>query len=110
MRDILDLVVPGEDGEFDGSSEDSLGGDDEDGGSEMQEYMKMMDEQLKEQLVTDHRELSARPEDIVEANLLASMQEEAGGAGPVGNILGGPLQRLKELQLQTDSNPTTPDV
>lgn len=103
-------MVPGEDGESNGSFEESLVSDDEDGGSEMEEYMKSMDEQLKELLVQDQREKSFKSDDLIEANLLASMQEEAGGAGPAGNILGGPLQRLKELSIQPKYTENTLDT
>ncbi|XP_034947616.1 protein ecdysoneless [Chelonus insularis] len=103
LRDILDLVVPGGDGEFDGSSEGSLGGeeDDEQGG-EMDKYMKLLDSQLGIELVKNDK-------NSIESNLLESMEEEAGGAGPAGNIIGGPIRRLMHLQLQS---PTTvpPDL
>lgn len=92
LRDILDLVVPGGDGEFDGSSEGSLGGDEEDPGGEMDKYMRLLDSQLQQQMIGGRREQS------VEDNLLGSIQEEAGGSGPVGNILGGPVERLKHMK------------
>lgn len=110
LRDILDLVVPGGDGEFDGSSEGSLGGDEEDErGGEMDKYMKLMDSQLEAELVKDTASMSSRFKDSVESNLMESIEEEAGGAGPAGNIIGGPVRRLMHLQLQS---PTTvpPDL
>ncbi|KAK0158800.1 hypothetical protein PV328_009752 [Microctonus aethiopoides] len=111
LRDILDLVVPGGDGEFDGSSEGSLGGDEEDErGGEMDKYMKLLDSQLEMELAKDTASsISSRFKDSVESNLMESIEEEAGGAGPVGNILGGPVRRLMHLQLQS---PTTvpPDL
>ncbi|XP_008543251.1 protein ecdysoneless [Microplitis demolitor] len=110
LRDILDLVVPGGDGEFDGSSEGSLGGDEEDErGGEIDKYMKLMDAQLEAELAKDNDSMSSRFKDSVESNLMESIEEEAGGAGPAGNIIGGPVRRLMHLQLQS---PTTvpPDL
>lgn len=86
-------MVPGGDGEFDGSSEGSLGGDDEDRG-EMEKYMKLLDSQLQEQM------LGADSKNV-ESNLHGSIQEEAGGSGPLGNILGGPVERLKHIWQDT---------
>ncbi|XP_058793583.1 protein ecdysoneless [Phymastichus coffea] len=93
LRDILDLVVPGGDGEFDDSSEGSLGGDDEEK-REMEKYMRLLDSELQEQMLT-------ADSNNVEANLRGSIQEEAGGSGPLGNIIGGPIERLKHLQHDT---------
>lgn len=101
LRDILDLVVPGGDGEFDGSSEGSLAGDDDDREGEMDKYMRLLDSQLEMQLKKDDTSLSSRFKDSTESNLVESMEEEAGGAGPAGNILGGPVRRLMHLHLQS---------
>lgn len=110
LRDILDLVVPGGDGEFDGSSEGSLGGDDEEKGGEMDKYMKLLDSQLDMELVKDtNSSLSSRFKDSIESNLMESIEEEAGGAGPAGNILGGPVRRLMHLQLQSPTS-VPPDL
>jgi len=107
LRGILDLVVPGGDGEFEGSSEGSLGGDDEDKGGDMDKYMRLLDSQLQSQMVKD--ESSMVNDNIVETNLRESIEAEAGGSGPAGNMIGGPVRRLMHLQLQS---PTTvpPDL
>lgn len=97
LRDILDLVVPGGDGEFDGSSEGSLGGDEEDQGGELDKYMRLLDSQLQQQMISGSNDVSNNREEV-EANLLGSIQEEAGGSGPLGNILGGPVERLKHIK------------
>ncbi|KAL7299746.1 hypothetical protein TKK_0007496 [Trichogramma kaykai] len=97
LRGILDLVVPGGDGEFDGSSEGSLGDDDEDPHGELDKYMKLLDSQL---VAAGNR--SAVPEKV-EGNLLESIKEEAGGSGPLGNILGGPIERLKHINLTEEA-------
>ncbi|OXU22327.1 hypothetical protein TSAR_007647 [Trichomalopsis sarcophagae] len=97
LRDILDLVVPGGDGEFDGSSEGSLGGDEEDQGGELDKYMRLLDSQLQQQMISGSNDDSKKGEEV-EANLLGSIQEEAGGSGPLGNILGGPVERLKHIK------------
>lgn len=83
-------MVPGGDGEFDSSSEGSLGGDDEDEGGEMDKYMRLLGSQLQQQIV------GAPTSETVDANLLSSINEEAGGSGPLGNIL-GPIERFKHL-------------
>ncbi|XP_015110485.1 protein ecdysoneless [Diachasma alloeum] len=101
LRDILDLVVPGGDGEFDGSSEGSLAGDDDERAGEMDKYMRLLDSQLELQLKKDDTSLSSRFKDSTESNLVESMEEEAGGAGPAGNIIGGPVRRLMHLHLQS---------
>ncbi|KAJ8684211.1 hypothetical protein QAD02_020003 [Eretmocerus hayati] len=106
LRDILDFVVPGDDDEFDGSSEGSLGGDDEDPSGEMDKYMKLLDSQLQQQMVgasgvgNNTRELT---ENEIEENFKASIQEEAGGSGPLSNIFGGPIEKLKHLKLKSDA-------
>ena len=101
--------MPGGDGEFDGSSEGSLGGDDEDRGGEMDKYMRLLDSQLEQQMVTSSgggggnstlTENNVPNSGEIEKNLLGSIQEEAGGSGPLGNILGGPVERLKHLRDQ----------
>lgn len=111
LRGILDLVVPGGEGEFEGSSEGSLGGDDEDKGGEMDKYMRLLDSQLQSQMVKDESSVTNDDDsaDPVEANLRESIEAEAGGSGPAGNIIGGPVRRLMHLQLQS---PTTvpPDL
>ncbi|CAL1676047.1 unnamed protein product [Lasius platythorax] len=112
LRGILDLVVPGGEGEFEGSSEGSLGGDDEDKGGEMDKYMRLLDSQLQSQMVKDESTVvndDDNSADPVEANLRESIEAEAGGSGPTGNIIGGPVRRLMHLQLQS---PTTvpPDL
>ncbi|XP_050460727.1 protein ecdysoneless [Cataglyphis hispanica] len=112
LRGILDLVVPGGEGEFEGSSEGSLGGDDEDKGGDMDKYMRLLDSQLQSQMVKDENTVANDDDnsaDPVEANLRESMEAEAGGSGPTGNIIGGPVRRLMHLQLQS---PTTvpPDL
>lgn len=118
LRGILDLVVPGGEGEFEGSSEGSLGGDDEDKGGDMDKYMRLLDSQLQSQMVKDESVVAndgdeddddTNSADPVEANLRESIEAEAGGSGPAGNIIGGPVRRLMHLQLQS---PTTvpPDL
>lgn len=112
LRGILDLVVPGGDGEFEGSSEGSLGGDDEDKGGDMDKYMRLLDSQLQSQLVKDESSTVNNDDSVVdpvETSLRESMEAEAGGSGPAGNIIGGPVRRLMHLQLQS---PTTvpPDL
>lgn len=109
LRGILDLVVPGGDGEFEGSSEGSLGGDDEDKGGEMDKYMRLLNSELQSEMVKDESFMTNNSSDIVEENLMRSVEEEAGGSGPTGNIIGGPVRRLMHLQLQS---PTTvlPDL
>lgn len=112
LRGILDLVVPGGEGEFEGSSEGSLGGDDEDKGGDMDKYMRLLDSQLQSQMVKDESAVANDDDnsaDPVEANLRESIEAEAGGSGPIGNIIGGPVRRLMHLQLQS---PTTvpPDL
>ncbi|GAB1866063.1 SGT1 protein-like protein ecdysoneless [Camponotus japonicus] len=112
LRGILDLVVPGGEGEFEGSSEGSLGGDDEDKGGDMDKYMRLLDSQLQSQMVKDESTVANDDDntaDPVEANLRESIEAEAGGSGPTGNIIGGPARRLMHLQLQS---PTTvpPDL
>lgn len=108
LRGILDLVVPGGEGEFDGSSEGSLGGDDEDKGGDMDKYMRLLDSQLQSQMVKDESPVTNNSMDV-ETNLRESIEAEAGGSGPAGNIIGGPVRRLMHLQLQS---PTTvpPDL
>lgn len=112
LRGILDLVVPGGEGEFEGSSEGSLGGDDEDKGGDMDKYMRLLDSQLQSQMVKEESIVATEDNnaaDPVEASLRESIEAEAGGSGPVGNIIGGPVRRLMHLQLQS---PTTvpPDL
>lgn len=109
LRDILDLVVPGGDGEFEGSSEGSLGGDDEDKGGEMDKYMRLLDSQLQAELVKEEEHIDNKHADIVEANLMESIQGESGGSGPTGNIIGGPIRRLMHLQLQSPTK-VPPDL
>ena len=113
LRGILDLVVPGGEDEFEGSSEGSLGGDDEDKGGDMDKYMRLLDSQLQSQMVKDESLVADDDDnnstDPVEASLRESIEAEAGGSGPAGNIIGGPVRRLMHLQLQS---PTTvpPDL
>lgn len=104
LRGILDLVVPGGEGEFEGSSEGSLGGDDEDKGGDMDKYMRLLDSQLQSQMVKEESAVAAEDNnavDPVEASLRESIEAEAGGSGPAGNIIGGPVRRLMHLQLQS---------
>ena len=91
--------MPGDDGEFDGSSEGSLGGDDEDPHGEFNKYMQLLNSEL---VAAGNR--STVPSEHIENNLLSSIKEEEGGSGPLGNILGGPVERLKHLKLKTDSS------
>lgn len=105
LRDILDLVVPGSEGEFEGSSEGSLGEDDEDKGGEMDKYMRLLNSNLQSEMAKTESEMS-KSSDAIEENLMKSIKEEAGGSGPTGNIIGGPVRRLMHLQLQ--SSPTVP--
>ncbi|XP_029053977.1 protein ecdysoneless [Osmia bicornis bicornis] len=109
LRGILDLVVPENEGEFEGSSEGSLGQDDEDKRGEMDKYMHLLDLELQSEIGKDESFETNKNPDTVEDNLFQSIKEEAGGSGPVGNIVGGPAQRLMHLQLQS---PTTvpPDL
>ncbi|KAI4487613.1 hypothetical protein M0804_005762 [Polistes exclamans] len=109
LRDILDLVVPGGEGEFEGSSEGSLGGDDEDKGGEMDKYMRLLDSQLQAELVKEEEHIDNKRTDIVETNLMESIQGESGGSGPTGNIIGGPIRRLMHLQLQSPTK-VPPDL
>ncbi|XP_011496388.1 PREDICTED: protein SGT1 homolog ecdysoneless [Ceratosolen solmsi marchali] len=104
LRDILDFVVPGEDGEFVGSSDSELGGDGDDLGGEMDKYMQLLDSQLQEQMIDSSTSNSMSNRDTMEANLLGSIKEEAGGTGPLSNILGGPVEKLKHLQLNSTDN------
>ncbi|KZC11544.1 Protein SGT1 like protein ecdysoneless [Dufourea novaeangliae] len=109
LQGILDLVVPGSEGEFEGSSEGSLGEDDEDKGGEMDKYMRLLNSELQSEMMKDERFESNTNADRIEENLMKSIEEEAGGAGPAGNIIGGPVRRFMHLQLQS---PTTvpPDL
>lgn len=109
LRGILDLVVPGNEGEFEGSSEGSLGEDDEDKRNEMDKYMRLLNSELKSEMKTDGQSETNEHSDVIEDNLMKSIVEEAGGSGPAGNIIGGPTRRLMHLQLQS---PTTvpPDL
>lgn len=114
LRGILDLVVPGDENDFDSSSEGSLGGSEEDKGGELNKYMKFLDSQLELDLHMSglRRNVNGGTgdrESEVEANLRESAEGEAGGAGPVGNILGGPVCRLKHLTLQSPST-VPPDL
>lgn len=109
LRGILDLVVPGNEGEFEGSSEGSLGEDNEDKRNEMDKYMRLLDSQLQSEIEKDENSEINKNSDVVEDNLIKSITEEAGGSGPTGNIIGGSARRLLHLQLQS---PTTvpPDL
>ncbi|XP_012278472.1 protein ecdysoneless [Orussus abietinus] len=109
LRDILDLVVPGGDDEFEGSSEGSLGGSNEGNENELDKYMKLLDSQLEVEMLKGNDRVECRSEESVETSLRESIDNEAGGSGPTGNILGGPIRRLMHLQLQS---PTTvpPDL
>ena len=109
MRDILDLVVPGGDGEFDDSSEGSLGGDDEDTCGEMDKYMHLLDAELRTEKVKGDQSTILNSPDRVESNLMESLTREAGGSGPTGNIIGGPIRKLMHLQLQSPST-VPPDL
>lgn len=106
LRGILDLAVPGNEGEFEGSSEGSLGGDDEDKRNEMDKYMRLLNSELQSQIEKEEDSETNKSSDVVEDNLLKSITEEAGGSGPTGNVIG---RRLLHLQLQS---PTTvpPDL
>ncbi|XP_076245284.1 ecdysoneless cell cycle regulator [Calliopsis andreniformis] len=108
LRGILDLVVPGSEGEFEGSSEGSLGEDDEDKAGEMDKYMRLLNSDLQSQMVKSESDMN-KSSDTIEENLMQSIKEEAGGSGPAGNIIGGPARRFMHLQLQS---PTTvpPDL
>jgi hypothetical protein len=77
-----------------------LGGDGEDLGGEMDKYMRLLDSQLHEQML-DSSTSNMSSRDAMETNLLGSMKEEAGGTGPLSNILGGPVERLKHLKLNS---------
>ncbi|XP_017877830.1 protein ecdysoneless homolog [Ceratina calcarata] len=109
LRGILDLVVPGNEGEFDGSSEGSLGEEDEDKRNEMDKYMRLLNSELKSGMETNDNSEGNKDANVIEDNLIKSISEEAGGSGPTGNIIGGPARRLMHLQLQS---PTTvpPDL
>ncbi|CAD1479966.1 unnamed protein product, partial [Heterotrigona itama] len=99
LRGILDLAVPGNEGEFEGSSEGSLGGDDEDKRNEMDKYMRLLNSELQSQIEKEEdSETNLKSSDVVEDNLIKSITEEAGGSGPTGNIIG---RRLLHLQLQS---------
>ncbi|KOX70685.1 Protein SGT1 like protein [Melipona quadrifasciata] len=106
LRGILDLAVPGNEGEFEGSSEGSLGGDDEDKRNEMDKYMRLLNSELQSQIEKEEDSETNKSSDVIEDNLIKSIAEEAGGSGPTGNIIG---RRLLHLQLQS---PTTvpPDL
>lgn len=107
LRDILDLVVPGADDEFEVSSEGSLDGDDDRDG-EMAKYMNLLDSHLQTEM-RDGNYVKSDSMDTIESNLTSSLEQEAGGSGPTGNIIGGPTRKLMHLQLQS---PTTvpPDL
>ncbi|XP_043262328.1 protein ecdysoneless isoform X2 [Colletes gigas] len=109
LQGILDLAVPESEGEFEGSSEGSLGEDDEDTGGEMDKYMRLLNSELQSEMVKDESFEMRKRSDIIEENLIKSIKEEAGGSGPIGNMIGGPVRRLMHLQLQS---PTTvpPDL
>ncbi|XP_076755174.1 ecdysoneless cell cycle regulator [Xylocopa sonorina] len=109
LRGILDLVVPGNEGEFEGSSEGSLGEDDEDKKNDMDKYMRLLNLELQSEMDKDENSEVNKNSDAIEDNLIKSIAEEAGGSGPTGNIIGGPVRRLMHLQLQS---PTTvpPDL
>lgn len=109
LRGILDLAVPGSEGEFEGSSEGSLGEDDEDTGGEIDKYMRLLNSELQSEMVKDESFEMHKRSDTIEENLMKSMKEEAGGSGPIGNMIGGSVRRLMHLQLQS---PTTvpPDL
>lgn len=106
LRGILDLAVPGNEGEFEGSSEGSLGGDDEDKRNEMDKYMRLLNSELQSQIEKVEDSETNKSSDVIEDNLIKSITEEAGGSGPTGNIIG---RRVLHLQLQS---PTTvpPDL
>lgn len=109
LRGILDLAVPGNEGEFEGSSEGSLGEDDEDKRNEMDKYMRLLNSEIQSQIEKDEDSETNKSSDVIEDNLLRSITEEAGGSGPTGNIIGRPARQLLHLQLQS---PTTvpPDL
>lgn len=109
LRGILDLAVPGNEGEFEGSSEGSLGEDDEDKRNEMDKYMRLLNSEIQSQIEKDEDSETNKSADVIEDNLLKSITEEAGGSGPAGNIIGRPARQLLHLQLQS---PTTvpPDL
>ncbi|XP_054009481.1 protein ecdysoneless [Hylaeus anthracinus] len=109
LRGILDLAVPGSEGEFEGSSEGSLGEDDEYTGGEMDKYMRLLNSELQSEMVKDENFETHKRSDMIEENLIKSIKEEAGGSGPIGNMIGGSVRRLMHLQLQS---PTTvpPDL
>lgn len=114
LRDILDLAVPGGDGEFEDSSEESLGGDDEDKCGEMDDYMRQLDNELRMEKnlgLVQNEKLCETPKspDKIESNLLESLSREAGGSGPTGNIIGGPIRKFMHLQLQSPST-VPPDL
>ncbi|XP_012259506.2 protein ecdysoneless [Athalia rosae] len=113
LRGILDLVVPDEN-DFDSSSEGSLGGSEEDKGGELDKYMRILDSQLELDLHLNSLRCNVNGDSgavgsEIEANLRESAEGESGGAGPVGNILGGPVRRLMHLQLQSPST-VPPDL
>ncbi|OAD55875.1 Protein SGT1 like protein [Eufriesea mexicana] len=101
LKGILDLVVPGNEDEFEGSSEGSLGEDDEDKRNEMDKYMRLLNSELQSEMEKDEDSEMNKDSDIIEDNLIKSITEEAGGSGPTGNIIGGPTRRLLHLQLQS---------
>lgn len=101
LRGILDLVVPGSEGEFEGSSEGSLGEDDEDKAGEMDKYMRLLNSDLQSQMVKNESLDTSKSSDTIEENLRQSIKEEAGGSGPTGNIIGGHARRFMHLQLQS---------
>ncbi|CAK9830564.1 Protein ecdysoneless [Anthophora retusa] len=109
LRGILDLVVPGNEGEFEGSSEGSLGEDDEDKGNEMDKYMRLLNSELQSEMGKDENSEVNKNSDIIEDNLMKSITEEAGGSGPTGNIIGGPTRRFMHLQLQSPTK-VPPDL
>ncbi|XP_044006572.1 protein ecdysoneless [Aphidius gifuensis] len=101
LRGILDFTVPGNDGEFDGSSEGSLGGDDDE---RYDEIDKLLHLELQMKLDKDSNNTNT-----IEKNLMESIEEEAGGAGPVGNILGGPVRKFMHLKLKSPTS-VPPDL
>lgn len=109
LRGILDLVVPGDENDFDSGSESSIGGSEDDHGGELDKYMRILDSQLEMDLHMSAVRGTANGNTDTEANLRESAESEAGGAGPVGNILGGPVRRLMHLHLQSPSS-VPPDL
>ena len=100
---MLDFVVPGSEGEFDDSSDGSLGGDNDDNCGEIDKYMRLLDTEFQSKNVMEDEDTISKGLEKVGQNLIKSLTMEEGGSGPTGNIVGGPVRKFLNLQLQSPS-------